>query len=398
MGPVIHSERPARVPRRKTKRRWRIPPALPREPDDPNLEALPVLQEFPGDAGLLLWLSVRDVILWASTPPESRALLFTPGAARRRSALAETADLSPELDWALRSVAGVLSATGETDVEALRLACVQLSRWADGRGAGGTALWFAQAAALMDPSSAERAVEVGQLALAQGRLLQAETWLRRTIGMARRSGEWHAYARAFVHLAEILARRGDTARARRACLRAVRASRRHAVPEVYRIARIALMRIAMQEGAYATALSLAESIRRGWNPAHPGYPSFALDYAGLKLRAGEPGAAASTLKALILRPLEPLQRLRTASLLARAAATVHDVPTMLAAWDETERLLRGRPDDVSTAAALLDLAHAADSSGYHSKAVELASRAYEIALDRADAALADAARILKQLR
>ena len=257
----------------------------------------------------------------------------------------------------------MLNAAGEIDAEALRLACVQLSRWAEGRGAGGTALWFAQAAALTDPTSAERAVEIGQLALAQGRLLQAETWLRRTIGMARRSGEWHAYATAFVHLAEILARRGDTARARSACLRAVRASRRHGVPEVYRLARIGLMRIAMQEGAHATALSLADNIRRGWNPAHPDYPSFALEYAGLKLRQDDAAAAASTLKALMLRPLEPLQRLRTASLLARAAATVHDVPTTLAAWDETERLLRGRADDASTAAALLDLAHAAESGG-----------------------------------
>ena len=41
------------------------------------LEASQILDEFPGDMGLLLWQTLRDVTLWAQTPPSGRAGLFS---------------------------------------------------------------------------------------------------------------------------------------------------------------------------------------------------------------------------------------------------------------------------------------------------------------------------------
>src|SRR5687767_11874100 len=67
--------------RRNISRRWCIPPAILREPDE-TLEASQILEEFKGDLGLLLWNSLRDVTLWSSIDPERRDGLFTTEAAQ----------------------------------------------------------------------------------------------------------------------------------------------------------------------------------------------------------------------------------------------------------------------------------------------------------------------------
>ena len=67
---------------------------------------------------------------------------------------------------------------------------------------------------------------------------------------------------------------------------------------------------------------------------------------------------------------------------------------MVAAWDETERLIRGRGEDRASAVALLDLARAAEAAGFHRKATELAERAEEIAIEHADPGVAKAARVI----
>jgi tetratricopeptide (TPR) repeat protein len=350
--------------------------------------------ENPGDGGVLLWLAVRDVILWANTPPERRANLFAPGAALRRREMVEGAELAPELEWSVRSLNRVVLDPGDADPESVRLSCVHISHWADGRGAGGTALWFAQAAVLVDPTSAQLAVDVGRLARRLDRPFQAETWLRRSVAIARRSGEWRVYAIAFVGLGDLLLARGDRDKARLAYMRAVRVARRNGLAEEHRYARIGLMGLALQEGDDSAAAALATHIRRAWNSDDSEYPTFALNYAELKLRQGGAAQAASILKELILRPLEPLKRLRTTSLLAYAAAKTGEKTTMVAAWDETERLIRGRGEDRASGVALLDLVRAAETAGFHRKASELADRAEEIAFEHADSGIANAARVI----
>ena len=67
-----------------------------------------MLAEIPGAAGLLLWQTLRDVLLWAATPPEARDGLFAPGAAaRRRDAIAST-ELATHPANALAELAGLV--------------------------------------------------------------------------------------------------------------------------------------------------------------------------------------------------------------------------------------------------------------------------------------------------
>ncbi|HEX5870506.1 MAG TPA: hypothetical protein VFY65_08825, partial [Longimicrobium sp.] len=87
----------ARGRRRNASRRWCIPPAILREPDE-TLEASQILLEHRGDLGLLLWNSLRDVTLWASVEPERRPGLFTPDAARKRLEQLQGAGVEPPLE------------------------------------------------------------------------------------------------------------------------------------------------------------------------------------------------------------------------------------------------------------------------------------------------------------
>src|SRR5438045_3557999 len=75
---------PSRTRPRKplSDRRQRVPPALTRGSE--RVDAISILDDLGGDLGLLLWRSARNVLLWAQTPADRRAALFTGGAAHHR--------------------------------------------------------------------------------------------------------------------------------------------------------------------------------------------------------------------------------------------------------------------------------------------------------------------------
>ncbi|HEX6036586.1 hypothetical protein, partial [Longimicrobium sp.] len=58
-----------------------------------RLDGERILEESPGDLGLLLWRTARDVALWAMTPEERRGGLFASGTAGARLALVTAAEL-----------------------------------------------------------------------------------------------------------------------------------------------------------------------------------------------------------------------------------------------------------------------------------------------------------------
>src|SRR5215213_3045260 len=82
--------KPARKPRRRW--RWHVPPALVH--GNESLEGTEILDEFSGAAGLALWQSMRDVMLWAGArEPDERAGLFHAGAHEQRLRQIEQAGL-----------------------------------------------------------------------------------------------------------------------------------------------------------------------------------------------------------------------------------------------------------------------------------------------------------------
>jgi hypothetical protein len=188
--------RELRTPTRRTQRRWRVPPALLHGPE--ALEGAGVLQEIAGEAGLLLWLAVRDVTLWAQALPSVRGELFSEAAEQRRVAALLVADVEAGIEEPLGVLTEIVGRPTRVRAEKVSFACQQISQWAEVNGSLATALAFAQAAALACPGDAIAGLKVGQLARRHGEHARSETWFRRTNALARQSGDWASYALAFL--------------------------------------------------------------------------------------------------------------------------------------------------------------------------------------------------------
>ena len=347
-----------RLPRRHATRRWCIPPAIEREPNE-ILESAHILDEVPGQVGLVLWQSLRDVTLWASIPAGRRDGLFAADAARDRLQLLITSGAEPVLEVSLTTLAAMVGNPEAAGEEIVSLVCLQVSRWAEARGAFSTSIGYAQAAALASPEDPSAALSVGSLALRWRRLTRAETWFRRTIGLARRSRQWEPYALAYVELGSLYTRRGDPATAERYFVQGLRAARRHGLIATRGAALHGLLLLALEAGRLDQAERYARGAMRAYGRGHPRLPELVHDVAYLWVSRDNPSRAIPMLQKLLPGRVEPLERAFTLAVLARAAAGVGDVRLYQESWGDAWALIRRRAGEESQhARALLELTRA----------------------------------------
>lgn len=383
-----------RVPQRKTARRWRVPPALRR--GDETFEGLGVLEEVCGREGLVLWQSLRDALLWAEAPAGERAGLFAARAVANRAALIAAAD--PELQEPLGVLARMLGDAESSEAD-VALACRALARHAEGRGLLGTALAFAQAAATVDASDAAAAFDVGSLARRRGEAARAETWLRRTVALARQSGDWATYAQAFLTLGRMDVERGKHAAARKHLDRAVRAAQRNSLHGVEGKGLHELCAVAIQEGGDDEVRELARAALDAYGPGAAELPRLARDVACWWIAAGRFNRALPLLRAVLPHLPDPAPRLALHGTIARAAGGVGDRDAFREAWDACFDLLHARAAREQGAAALLDVAHGAATLKLWDKADQAARQALEIAAEAGEAPVQlDAERLLDAVR
>lgn len=388
------AEKPRRKRRRRRAiRRWCLPPPWTREPGE-LLEGMFVLEELPSDLSLALWTAFRDVMLWAATPDERRPGLFSPGAEARRPRIDDELRLPPPLTPPLTTLATVVSHPGEVSEQVVSLSCLDVARWARDQRAMGTAVSFAQAAALAWPEAPRPALEVGRLLVEWGRLPRAETWLRRAIGLARRARDWESYGGAYVALGDVSLRfagRGGSYAGGQAPRRlqgaarfyeqASRVSRRHRLRLVRAQAMHGLMRVWMEtdeverarraaprEGAGpATHLEQAERAahlaRRAYGRVHPRLADLEFDVARLMLRRGEHERAVPVLQRLAGLAHDPDRRMACEAMLAHAAARAGDRVQYERSWSTAWGALDGRRPAPGAAGALVQLARAAAATG-----------------------------------
>jgi tetratricopeptide (TPR) repeat protein len=348
----------ARGRRRNATRRWCIPPAILREPDE-TLEASQILEEFRGDLGLLLWNSLRDVTLWAATPEERRDGLFVTQAAHKRLGSLATSSVDPAIEVSLTTLAAVVGSPGSAAPDIVSLVCLEVSRWAQERGAFGTALAFAQAGALASPEDAGPAGIVGGLALRWGRLARAETWLRRAIGLARRGKDWPSYAQAYVDLGTLYARRDVPGTARRYFTQAMRAGRRHGLLAIRGSALHGLFLLSMDARQLDDAERYAKAAMRAYGRGHPRLPDLLHDIAYLWISRESFGRAIPILQKLLVGRTEPAERMITLALMARAAAGTGERRLYEEAWSGAWSLVQRPEGGGDTTRTLLELARAA---------------------------------------
>lgn len=347
-----------RKPRRKTRRRWCLPPAIIREPGE-VLEAVHVLQEHEGTLALVLWTAVRDVTLWAAAPPERRATLFSPRAEADRRETLRLAEPEPELVLSLSTLAFVVSHPAQASPAMVSLGCLEVARWARKRGAMGTAVAFAQAGAFAHPEAAGPALAVGELTVEWGRDRRAETWLRRAVGLARRAGDWETYGAAYVALGEVYARTGRMETAPRYFQQAARLARRQGYRRIRGAALHGLARVSLAAGDLDAAEAYVDTARRAYGRGHPRLPDLYHDEARLLLARGEPARAAPLLDRLAREFADPARRADVHALLAHAAAALGQARLYERGWMEAWTLLDLPAASAVAPGVLRHLGHAA---------------------------------------
>lgn len=386
-----------RTQRRRTRRRWCLPPAITREPGE-MLEGSHVLQEHQGTRALLLWAVVRDVTLWADSPPERRVGLFAPQAeAARREAL-RAARLEAGLELSLSTLSTVVSHAAQASPAIVSLVCLEVARWAREQGAMGTAVAYAQAAAFAHPEAAPPALAAGQLTVEWGRDRRAETWLRRAIGLARRAGDWESYGTAYVALGEVYERTGRMAAAPRYFLQAARLARRQGYRGLRGEALHGLVRTSLAAGALEAAEQYAQLAQRSYGPAHPRLPELHHDVARMLMARGQHDRAVPLLRRLAGTFSDPARRADCHARLAYASAVLRDARLYERSWMEAWALLDA-PSAASAAPGVLrHLGHAAALRHDWLRVQQVVDRAGELVpKDSEDALARDIAELARVL-
>jgi hypothetical protein len=319
-------------------RTWRVPPALVRNPIEPeSLEGERILAEYPNESGLLLWLCYRDVRLWAGTPPELRRELFHRAGSKQRRELVEGARLDAETLRALRTLQAALGMS--RDDGSMASAALSVAAAADRAHAAATAMAYTQLAAAAAPTAAGPALAVGRLASRLGHTAMADTWLRRALGLSRRSGEWAVYGGALTELGRIRERLGRLREAHTEYRKALRLARRYALSETHGRALSGLLRVALRETDQLAAERYARSALRFHGREHPDRGSVLLDVAEVELRRSGHARAVMLLREALPLRTDTQDQVRALTMLVRAAGGAGDRAAVEEAWHRALALI-----------------------------------------------------------
>jgi len=369
-----------------------VPPALLRsgEPFDGHH----VLDEVRSPLGVVLWEGVRDVVLWATTAPANRPRLFGRRAHEERLAALHAVELEPDARGNLVLLAGVLDAERQPDRQAVARACRKLAFWAEELLLPRTSIWYAQAAALAAPESAEHAYTVGLLCRRNADYIRAETWYRRAIGLARRRRDAQVYARAHIGLGDLWMQLSDYRRARLAFERAYKTARRAGIRTLRAEALHELFTVAVETNTVVDAETYAQKAFRACPLRHGLLPRLAHDVAVFWMLQEFYVRALPVFQAVLGTMTRPNDRLMVLSSIARAAGGAGRVDIFANAWVDTWQIIDDCPTLECVTSSLLRLAYG--SALLHDwERVELAARhAMELAQTRGQAQVAQEANAL----
>lgn len=359
-------------------RRWRTPPPLTRGSE--SLEGMEILREVGGEVGILLWQAYRNVMFWASTDQGERGRLFSPEAGRRRVAELAEARIPDELRGPLSAFADMLSAPDSTHGEAVAQACTGVARWAEDEGYVHTALAYTQAASVASQRNARLALAVGKLARRRNEVARAETWFRHTVMVARQTGDWESYSRAYIALGNMLIARGNLPAAAKMHIKALRAARRKGLQQIQGMALHDLFVIADELGRDEQAEEYARQAFRAYGASHPSLPLLGHDIAYFWMQRGYFGQALDVFQRLEGKVEDSRTRLLLASNIARAAAGTGNRELFRKAWTQVYRMVKDPEQQGIVANATLELALGAASLGEWDRAEQAAQESLEQAV------------------
>lgn len=370
------------------------PPAILRSINE-GYDGATILDELRTPTGVVLWQTVHDLILWASTPPERRGALWDGKAVSRRARQLQETTIDDQIRPWLGVLSTVLQSARTVDVEDMVGACRRISDWAERNSHSKTAIWYAQAAALIAPTVAEYAFDVGTLyQFRASDYTRAVTWYVRSIGLALRRPDRRTYARAYRRLGQIVMQQGAFDTAERAFRRAYSAARRSGVRDVAGEALHDLFTVAVETGRKEEAELLASRAFNAYPSAHPGLVTLAHDVAVLWMLQGHHARALPILQAVLGTAPDLLVRLIVVSGIARAAGGAGDRDAFLSAWVETWGIVDANPHLNCVTSSLCSLAYGSASLGDRERVELAAGYALDLATKRGQTEVAERAREL----
>jgi tetratricopeptide (TPR) repeat protein len=371
---MLLTERPEPKGVRKRRGGWKaaLPPPIPYRG---GFECASVLEELDGELGLLAFQRARDVLLWTTTPPQHRQMMFVQGPSAMTS---EAAPGAGDIRKAFRTLNRLVSHPHEASSARIAEACTEISDWASAEAYPETAVWFSEIAAVIEARNPQRAWHVGRALRQNAQYERSRQWLERAVGLARREGNRSVQGAAYLSLGNLEYHLGRTRAARKWWDRAWRLSHKfhleHAGPAQHN-----LMTLCMLQGKFGEAEEHAAAAFELYDQTAPGFFGFAHDAAQLWSWQGFYSLAASVFEAV--RPRLPSkEQFIAAANLARAAAGAGDRALFSSAWDAAEHLLSLRNE--FAAEGLVSVAEGAQFLGLNSRASELAKRAESIARER----------------
>jgi tetratricopeptide (TPR) repeat protein len=260
-------------------------------------------------------------------------------------------------------------------------ACDRVARWALSHGYSETAMHFSEASALIDRSNALHARIAGKLAREAGDFPRAEVWFERSVGLARKAGNWEEYTRAHLGAGIMFMALGREGRARKHFNTASTVAMREGHEWLAAEAQHDLFHFMTVRGRY-TEGELHARRALAWYPKHnKRFPYFVADVAFLLVCKRHYTPAAKLLREFT-RKVKPPHSVLGVSLFVRALACAGKAGEFGRQRDYLLRLLKNHKE--YEAAARWNLAHGERAAGMWEAATENAQLAIELARVRPD--------------
>jgi tetratricopeptide (TPR) repeat protein len=259
----------------------RIPPA-PRD-----RQAFSVIQSGQDAIDLALWQVLRDVVLWASTPPENRARLFRVPSTLVRDRIEAAAEAVPLLADPLALLSRIRIIPNEISAEAVAIACDHVYDWADRGGLHDVAVHFAEASAYAAPMNPRWAVRAGYMTRTAGgveMMMRSDEWHARAFVLAIHARDREMALRALTGRGALHKERGDYVQARRLYLQAARRAERSGRKRRAAVALHYAFALAAERGQFREAVRDANAAIRNYPLHDERIPALAHDVAYLLIR------------------------------------------------------------------------------------------------------------------
>lgn len=338
----------------------------------PEAQGAVLATELRGDVVLPLLTTLHLVLEW-SVDASSVRTLEPDGLAAWELAMLERSE-EPDPWSAAAVVAGQIMRGPAGDPDLLARACLALSEWALQEGAAGTALAFAEAAALAVPADAGYAWIAGRCFRHEARLRDAEHWFQRALRVATWQEDRETQVLALVSLGNLRQHAGRYRGAEEHLLRALRTARKYGLREPEARALHDLALVDHLRGDHAAADRHARRAFERYGPEHPNRVRLAYDIARMWLDRDRHAQALPVLRTLIPRLAHlPDVQLRARASVALAAGAAGDREGFV----EAAALFHAAEPDTTRipSAALLDIGLGALAVGEWETAVKTLRRA-----------------------